>query len=115
KVRRLDYGSARKGPAVLGGPSLINRYYVPDLLPGQSFLRHLAASGLRPFVVDWGEPGAAERDFTLRGYIAGPLDRVLTKARELTRGPVTIIGCCMGGLLAVAVALRRPSGPAALA
>ncbi len=91
-VRLLDYGSACKAPAVLVVPSLINRYYVLDLLPEQSFLRHLAASGLRPFVVDWGEPGAAERDFTLSDYIAGPLDRVLTKARDLTRGPVTIIG-----------------------
>ena len=115
EVRLLDYGSARKAPAALVVPSLINRYYVLDLLPEQSFLRHLAASGLRPFVVDWGEPGAAERDFTLSDYIASPLDRVLTKARDLTRGPVTIIGYCMGGLLALALALRRPSDTAALA
>ena len=115
EVRLLDYGSARKAPAVFVIPSLINRYYVLDLLPEQSFLRHLAASGLRPFVVDWGEPGAAERDFTLTDYIAGPLDRALTKARDLARGPVAIIGYCMGGLLALALALRRPGDTAALA
>jgi len=115
EVRLLDYGSARKAPAVLVIPSLINRYYVLDLLPEQSFLRHLAASGLRPFVIDWGEPGAPERDFTLTDYIAGPLDRALTKARDLTRGPVAIIGYCMGGLLALALALRRPGDTAALA
>ncbi|HEY4472825.1 MAG TPA: alpha/beta fold hydrolase [Stellaceae bacterium] len=115
EVRLLDYGSARKAPAVLVIPSLINRSYVLDLLPEQSFLRHLAACGLRPFVVDWGEPGAAERGFTLTDYIAGPLDRALTKARGPTRGPVAVIGYCMGGLLALALALRRPADTAALA
>ena len=115
EVRLLDYGSARKAPAVFVIPSLINRYYVLDLLPEQSFLRHLAASGLRPFVVDWGEPGAAERDFTLTDYIAGRLDHALTKARDLARGPVAVIGYCMGGLLAWALALRRPGDTAALA
>jgi polyhydroxyalkanoate synthase len=39
----------------------------------------------------------------------------LTKARDLTRGPVTIIGYCMGGLLALALGLRRPADTAALA
>ena len=37
-------------------PSLVNRYYVLDLLPERSFLRHLAGHGLRPLVVDWGAP-----------------------------------------------------------
>ncbi|HEX6443195.1 MAG TPA: alpha/beta hydrolase, partial [Stellaceae bacterium] len=100
-VRLLDYGAMSKSPAVLVVPSLINRYYVLDLLPEQSFLRHLAAAGLRPFVVDWDEPGAIERDFTLSDYIAGPLDRALTRVRQVADGPVAVIGYCMGGLLAL--------------
>src|SRR5437764_1429420 len=47
-VRLLDYGRGVAGPAVLVIPSLINRYYVLDLLPEHSFLRHLAGAGLRP-------------------------------------------------------------------
>ncbi len=113
-VRLLDYGRGG-GPAVLVVPSLINRYYVLDLLPERSFLRHLAEQGLRPLVVDWGEPGTAERTFTLSDYIAGPLDAATAKARELAGAPIAITGYCMGGLLALALALRRPADAACLA
>jgi polyhydroxyalkanoate synthase len=113
-VRLLDYGRGGE-PAVLVVPSLINRYYVLDLLPERSFLRHLAEQGLRPLVVDWGEPGAAERDFTLTDYIAGLLDAAATKARELAGAPIAVLGYCMGGLLALALALRRPADTAGLA
>jgi polyhydroxyalkanoate synthase subunit PhaC len=114
-VRLLDYGRGGGGPPVLVIPSLINRYYVLDLLPEQSFLRHLAEAGLRPFVVDWSEPGPAEREFTLTGYIADPLDHAAATIRELTRAPVAILGYCMGGLLALALALRRPAATVCLA
>jgi polyhydroxyalkanoate synthase len=114
-VRLLDYGQGGAGPAVLVIPSLINRYYVLDLLPEQSFLRYLAEAGLRPFVIDWGEPGQAEREFALTDYIAGPLANAAAKVSALTRGPVAILGYCMGGLLALALALRRPADTACLA
>jgi polyhydroxyalkanoate synthase len=110
----LDYGSGA-GPGVLVVPSLINRYYVLDLLPERSFVRCLAEQGLRPFVLDWGEPSETERDFSLTDYIAGPLEAALTIAVELTGRPVAILGYCMGGLLALALTLRRPTETACLA
>jgi len=45
------------GKTVLVIPSLINRHYILDLLSERSFVRFLRAAGLRPLVIDWGEPG----------------------------------------------------------
>jgi polyhydroxyalkanoate synthase subunit PhaC len=55
-TRLLDYRRAAKGPTVLAIPSLINRYYVLDLLPERSFLR-VPASGCSSSI---GEPSAAK-------------------------------------------------------
>jgi polyhydroxyalkanoate synthase len=114
-ARLLDYGRDEAGRAVLIVPSLINRYTILDLLRERSFVRHLARQGLRPLVLDWGEPGAAERDFTLSDYIAGPLAAAAAAAVALAGGPVALCGYCMGGLLALAHALRRPADAACLA
>ena len=106
-TRLLDYGCNTTGPVVLVVPSLINRYYVLDLLPERSFLRHLAAQGLRPVVVDWGVPGSDERDFDLTDYVAGRLETAFTATLRVGAAPIGVLGYCMGGLLALALALRR--------
>ena len=109
-ARLLDYGDkdADGGAPVLVVPSLINRAYILDLAEGRSLLRFLAGAGFRPLLVDWGAPDARERCFSLGDYIAGPLERALAVARRLQGGAVDVIGYCMGGLLAVALAGRRP-------
>jgi polyhydroxyalkanoate synthase len=91
-ARLLDYGRSGVGPAVLIVPSLINRYYILDLLRERSFVRHLTAAGLRPLVLDWGEPGAAERGFGLSDYITLPLEEALAAAARLAEGPVALLG-----------------------
>lgn len=107
-TRLLDFGpDARDARPVLVVPSLINRAYILDLAEGRSLLRHLAGRGLRPLLVDWGKPGAEERGFTLDSYIAGRLDRALDAARTLTGEAPSVLGYCMGGDLALALATRR--------
>ncbi len=114
-ARLLDYGRHEIGKTVLLVPSLINRHYILDLLPERSFAGYLADSGLRPLVLDWGEPGPAERRFNLDDYISGPLQSALLAAVELAGEPVAVAGYCMGGLLALAGALRAPAKVAGLA
>jgi polyhydroxyalkanoate synthase subunit PhaC len=106
-TRLLDYGRDGEGPVVLVVPSLINRFYVLDILPEHSFLRHLADQGVRPVVVDWGAPGRQERDFDLTDYVAGRLESAFAAAMRIAGAPIGVLGYCMGGLLALALALRR--------
>jgi polyhydroxyalkanoate synthase subunit PhaC len=105
--RLLDYGPA-DGTPVLVVPSLVNRPYILDLAPEKSLLRFLASQGLRPLLVDWGRPEAAERRFTLTEYIAGRLEGAAAAAAGAAGTPVAVLGYCMGGLLALALAQRRP-------
>ncbi len=113
-TRLLDYRPAGGAP-VFVVPSLINRYHILDLAAETSLLRHLAATGLRPLLVDWGRPGQIERGFSLTDYIAGRLEAALSAALSLAGAPPVILGYCMGGLLALALALRRDREVAALA
>jgi pimeloyl-ACP methyl ester carboxylesterase len=111
-TRLLDFGGAAEGLPVLFVPSLVNRAYVLDLAPGRSLMRFLAQQpGIRPLLLDWGWPGEVERRFTLTDYIAGRLERALAAIP----GPVVLAGYCMGGLLSLAAALRRPDRVRALA
>ena len=113
--RLLDYGLRGSGASVLVVPSLVNRAYILDLMPEKSLLRYLAARGMRPLLMDWGQPGAIERDFDLAAYVAGRLERALDRAVALAGGPLLLIGYCMGGNLALALAARRSSEVRALA
>lgn len=107
-TRLLDYRQPDSaGPPVLVVPSLINRSYILDLSRRRSLVRALAARGLSPFLVDWDAPGEAERDFTLTDYIAGRLERMLDHVLALTGQKPALVGYCMGGDLALALALRR--------
>lgn len=110
----LDIGGA--GKPVLFVPSLVNRGYILDLSWRKSLVRWLAGQGgdnvggggIRPFLLEWGYPAATEREFTMSDVVAGRLVRALEATCARVGGPVTLVGYCMGGLLALGAALRRP-------
>jgi polyhydroxyalkanoate synthase len=114
-LRDYRQGADPAAPRLLVVPSLINRYYILDLEPDGSFLADLAGRGYAPFVVDWDAPGPEEQAFDLTRYIAGRLEGALDAVKREPGGPIIVIGYCMGGNLALALALRRQNDIAALA
>jgi len=111
-TRLLDYSRSPEaqssdGPAILIAPSLVNRGYVLDLMPERSLMRALAAGGIRPYLIEWGAPGEAERALTLDDYIMGRLGSALDAVRAGTGRRPALVGYCMGGTLAAALAARR--------
>ncbi len=114
-TRLLDYGDAGGGAPVLVVPSLINRAYILDLAADCSLMRWLAGKGFRPILVDWDRPGPEERGFTLTDYIAGRLEGALDAVLAETGQAPLLVGYCMGGLLALALAQRRRAGLSGLA
>jgi len=89
-------------------PSLVNRGWVLDLVPGQGMLSWLAKQGVRPFRIEWGPPGNAERSFAIADYVRLRLEPALDEVLRVTGKPPVLVGYCMGGLVALAGALRRP-------
>lgn len=113
-ARLLDYGPEGGAP-VFVSPSLINRPHILDLDRGASLLRHLSESGLRPLMLDWGDPGPEERRFNLDDYVGHRLLPAFAHARDVAGAPVAVLGYCLGGALATAAALLAPSDVSRLA
>jgi polyhydroxyalkanoate synthase subunit PhaC len=98
----LDYGG--EGPMVLFVPSLINPPDVLDLDGDRSLLRWLAAQGLHPLLIDWGTPLELERDWTIAAHV----ERLLVPLIDAFDRPLSIVGYCLGGTMAIAAARLRP-------
>jgi polyhydroxyalkanoate synthase subunit PhaC len=107
-TRLLDYGDPenKTAPIVLVVPSFINPAWVLDLDAESSMLRWLAGQGVRPILVDWGHPGEAERQFDIDGYVTNRLSPVLEFLSD--KKPIAVMGYCLGGTLAVALAVLHP-------
>jgi len=113
----LDHGERGGNPSdvpALFVPSLVNRGWVLDLVPGKGMLSWFARQGIRPYRVEWGAPGGDERGFDIAAYVRLRLEPALDEvARRSGRLPI-LVGYCMGGLLALAAAVRRPEAIAGL-
>jgi polyhydroxyalkanoate synthase len=116
-ARLFDYGRGGEGRAAFLVPSLVNRSYILDLLPGRSLVAFLAENGIRPLLFDWGDIEGEEFGFDLADFVVERLEPAFAHARTILAGAraPALVGYCMGGNLALALALRRRAETAGLA
>ncbi len=104
KLRLLRYrprpeGVAYKTPLLLV-PSLINRHYVLDLMPGKSFIEHMVSVGHDVYCIEWGVPTDEDRLLTFDDVCDKYLGRAVRRAAEGSPdGKAHVLGYCLGGTL----------------
>ena len=81
-------------------PPWINKYYVLDLQPQNSFIKALVDQGYTTFVISWRNPNAQMRDLTMRDYLLrGALECARVAAGVSGTAQCNAIGYCIGGTL----------------
>ncbi|WP_426142284.1 class II poly(R)-hydroxyalkanoic acid synthase [Pseudomonas sp. DWP3-1-2] len=84
-------------------PPQINKYYIFDLSPNNSFVQYCLKNGLQTFVISWRNPDVRHREWGLSSYVQAAEEalnicRAITGARE-----VNLVGACAGGLTIAAL------------
>jgi len=107
-------------PILLVPPS-INKFYILDLQPENSFVRHLVQQGFPVFLVSWRNPLPGDKDGMEKATWDEYLEHGILKAIEITQEisgqeKINALGFCVGGTMlatALAVAAARGNEPLA--
>ena len=88
-------------------PPCINKYYILDLRPENSFVRHAVAQGHTVFMISWRNIPAELGHLTWDDYLQQGVLAAVAASRAITRArAVNTLGFCVGGtLLASALAV----------
>ena len=93
-------------------PPCINKFYILDLQPGNSFVRHALEQGQTVFMVSWRQVTEELGQVTWDDYIEKGVLAALDVARKISGAKeINALGFCVGGtLLASALAVRAARG-----
>ncbi len=97
-------------------PPCINKFYILDLQPENSFVRHAVEQGFTVFLMSWRNPLADDQDGIERATWDDYLEEGVLKAIEVTRDisgqqQINALGFCVGGtVLATALAVATARG-----
>jgi len=93
-------------------PPCINKFYILDLQPENSFIRYAVEQGHRTFVVSWRNPDESMAQATWDDYIEQAAIQAIETVRDLTGAPkINALGFCVGGtILSTAIAVLAARG-----
>jgi len=98
-------------------PPCINKFYILDLQPESSLVRHAVEQGHTVFLVSWRNPDASMADSTWDDYIEHAAIRAIEVARDISgQDKINVLGFCVGGTIistALAVLAARGERPVA--
>lgn len=81
-------------------PPWINRFYILDLQPQNSFVKYMVDQGFTVFMISWKNPTAEYRDVGFENYITDGLYEAIDAVRSITgEDSVNAIGYCIGGTM----------------
>ncbi|MCK3831521.1 class II poly(R)-hydroxyalkanoic acid synthase [Pseudomonas fluorescens] len=84
-------------------PPQINKYYIFDLSPANSFVQYALKNGLQTFMISWRNPDVRHREWGLSTYVAA-LEEAMNVCRAITGArEVNLMGACAGGLTIAAL------------
>lgn len=89
--------------------ALINRFYILDLMPGNSLIEYLVKQGFDVYLLDWGVPGEEDKHLSFEQYIFNYMARAVKKVLEHAHAEeCSILGYCMGGTMSAMYAALFP-------
>lgn len=98
-------------------PPCINKYYILDLQPDNSVVRHMVTQGHTVFLVSWKNPDASMAKISWDDYVGKGVIKAIDVVKEIgDTKQINILGFCVGGTLtasALAVLAARNEHPAA--
>ncbi len=110
KLYRYEPAAEKKFPVpILMVYALINRPYVLDLLPGNSFVEYLTGQGFDVYLLDWGIPGDEDAGLNFEHLVLDYLPRAVKKVLKTSGADeFTMLGYCMGGTMSAMYASLFP-------
>ena len=81
-------------------PPFINKFYILDLQPENSFVRYCLEQGNSVFMISWANPGADRSELHWDDYIENGLLKAVEVTKRITRSTqLNAVAWCVGGTL----------------